>query len=39
MDPSSFGIFAHNYLEVHSLVLVAHMSKYMMPQRSEEHMN
>ena len=29
MDPSSFGILAHNQLRTHNLVLVAHISKYM----------
>ena len=29
MDPSSFGISAHNYPKTHNLVLVVHMSKHM----------
>ena len=37
MNPSSFGILAHNWLTAHNLVLVVHMSKHMMPQRSIEY--
>ena len=29
MDPSLFGILAHNQLRTHNLVLVAYISKHM----------